>query len=404
MGLFGKIRTAFSDFTEDIVQDEPQQATASTGANEEFAGQNHNYGEATQVSEGNVNEGEMEYATDNEASTASELDLAGAQPGDMVASNDEKPEDADVQIRTADFKEPGFVGEPFPVLEPGYEFDGDSESVIDVPDVEDFLRISTEADDEQEVTPDAIAIEGHEIWQPESAEVDADEPKEPENVSDYLDGPIDLDLEEETHVDGEVQSDGDVIVPLAPLSLKIDSHYLNDYRSESLRPTAVLASGADTVSPVVVDDPDDVGVFVSDSLREEAEEEELATVEEGSLEEESFEERGGDEEIDAAGSLEEESFGEGASDVEDDGVSLFEDVDSDVASASDVNGDSGDERFTQVRFDSVGFVGAGALGGEDDEPVNLIDGGLNEPQDNELDFSSGENPDVDGNPRLAGME
>lgn len=377
MGLFGKIKTAFSDFTEDIVQDEPQQATASTESDEGFVGQNLNYEEgATQADPGNVQEGEMEYVADSESSTTIELAPVEEYPGDMVPSSDEETGgDTNVQLRTADLKEPGFVGEPFPVLEPGYEFDDDSEAVIDVPDVEAFSNTPAVSEDDQEIAPDAVMIEGHEIWQPESAEVGADEPKEPENVSDYFDEPIDLGLEEETRVDEDVHSDEDTVVPLAPLSLKIDSHYLNDYRSESLRPTAVLASGADTVSPVVVDDSVAEGMHVSDSLREEAEEEELAAVEEDSLEDEPFEERDGDEEN-----------GE---------ISLFEDADSGEAGTSDVTDGSGDERFAQVRFDSLGFVGSGAL--ESDGPVNLIDDELNEAQDNELDFSSGENAGGDGN-------
>lgn len=402
MGLFGKIKTAFSDFTEDIVQDEPQQATTSTESVEGFAGQNHIYeGEATQANLGNVQEGEMEYVADSESSTTIELAPVEEYPGDMVASNDDKPEDANVQLRTADLKEPGVVGEPFPVLEPGYEFDDDSESVIDVSDVEAFSNSPAVSEDDQEATSDAVVIEGHELWEPESAgagvATDA-----AENVSDYVDEPIDLNFEEETYVDEDVHSDEDAVVPLAPLSLKIDSHYLNDYRSESLRPTAVLASAVDTVSPVVVDDPDDVGVFVSDSLREEAEEEELATVEVGSLEEEPFKERGGDEETDEAGSLD-ESFEETDGDIENDGVSIFDDADSDEANMSNVTDGSDGERFAQVRFDSVGFVRADAL--EADEPLNLIDAdGLNESQDNELGFSSGGISAADGKPELSGSK
>ena len=384
MGLFGKIKTAFSDFTEDIVQDEPQQATASTESDEGFAGQNLNYeGEAAQADPGNAQEGETEYVADSESTTTIELAPVEEYPGDMVPSSDEETGgDANVQLRTADLKEPGFVGEPFPVLEPGYEFNADSEAVIDVPDVEAFSNTPAVSEDDQEIAPDAVVIEGHEIWQPESAEVGADEPKEPENVSDYFDEPIDLGLEEETHVDEDVHSDEDTVVPLAPLSLKIDSHYLNDYRSESLRPTAVLASGTDTVSPVVVDDSVAEGMYVSASSPEESREE-LATVEEDSLEREYSE--------------------GGVSNEGNDVIGPFNDATNET-SVIETAGDSDVERFAQVRFDSVGFVGAGALGGEDDEPVNLIDDGLNEAQDNELGFSRDENPDEDGNPRLAGLE
>lgn len=48
--------------------------------------------------------------------------------------------------------------------------------------------------------------------------------------------------------------DGDFFVALEPSLIDLDSHYLGDYRSESLRPAAVVDAGSSVAGPVVASD------------------------------------------------------------------------------------------------------------------------------------------------------
>ena len=160
--------------------------------------------------------------------------------------NEPHSDPGELTIKTADSVQPGNVGTLLPPMMNDLDSDTrDNDKSIDKN--EGFPTPSgdydTRPEKENAQGPDEKA-ESHEV---KGAHISD------ENTIDNTSALNELDAS-----DGAGESDGsEMTVPLAPRRLKIESHYLNDYRSESLRPAAVLATGGDTVSPVLLEDVSD---------------------------------------------------------------------------------------------------------------------------------------------------
>lgn len=241
MGFLDKVKSAFSNVTEDI-----EDIEVIRSENKESIDDSH---ESPRTEDGYVTEEDSSYLDDNIVSLGNlpvdtyavdetyedghsnveakkyrnEEDGDNGDGVDDISINLE--ENHDLKIANADYIEPGDVGDAIPPLTNEYQFDGISEY------------------DEMD-SDESLVSETH-------------------NEEDSVDLVEDFELDSFTVNDNDTDEydNEDFMVPLQPAPLRLDAHYLNNYRSESLRPLAVVDSKEDTVSPIVESDIFGVGLL-----------------------------------------------------------------------------------------------------------------------------------------------
>lgn len=238
MGFLDKVKSAFSNVTEDIevTQDENKESIDDSR-------------ESPHTEEGYVTEEDSSYLDDNIVSLDNlPVDTYAVDEtyedghSNVEAKRYQNEEDGDngdgvndisidleenhgLKIANADYIEPGDVGDAIPPLTNEYQFDGISEY-------------------EEMGSDESLVSETH-------------------NEEDSVDLVVDFELDSFTVNDEDTDEDDneDLMVSLQPAPLRLELHYLNNYRSESLRPLAVVDSKEDTVSPIVESDIFGVGFF-----------------------------------------------------------------------------------------------------------------------------------------------
>lgn len=244
MGFLDKVKSAFSNVTEDIEDIENIEVIRSE--NKESIDASH---ESPRTEEGYVTEEDSIYLDDNIVSLdnlpvdthavdetyedghsnveakrhQNEEDVDNGDGVDVISINFE--ENHGLKITNADYIESGDVGDAVPSLTNEYQFDGISEY--------------------EEMGSDGSLV------------------SETNNEEDSADLVEDFKLDSFTVNDEDTNEDDNenLMVPLQPAPLRLEAHYLNNYRSESLRPLAVVDSKDDTISPIVESDIFGVGLL-----------------------------------------------------------------------------------------------------------------------------------------------
>lgn len=249
MGFLDKVKSAFSNVTEDI-----EDIEVIRSENKENIDDSR---ESPRTEEGYVTEEDSSYLDDNIVSLdnlpvdtyavdetyedghsnvevkryQNEEDGDNGDGVDDISINLE--ENHGLKIANADYIEPGDVGDAIPPLTNEYQFDGISEY--------------------EEMGSDESLV---------SATIGGE---------DSVDLVEDFKLDSFTVNDSDTDEDDneDLMVSLQPAPLRLEAHYLNNYRSESLRPLAVVDSKEDTVSPIVESDIFGVGLLDVSNLMHE---------------------------------------------------------------------------------------------------------------------------------------
>lgn len=330
MGLFDKVRDAFSNITEDVepdyqeyeLQDSTFHAPALSETNNDSIVQGIDSSEsstnevASDVGDGHVSSdvaetGSLEptgEATRDVSDEHVSLDSEGvensnfpsedtlsvgdkhAPSGSIVVGSLESSDEPRVELVQGDYAEEGVIGDTDNVLDPGFEFDE-----VEGPVSEDLsLADATDTSGERLLESDVEVGDGSD---------------------DDDDASLGFNANAEEG-DEDEESEDDLIVELDSAPIDLSSHRLGDYRSESLRPAAVVDAGSSVMGPVVESDVFEQGavtsagqdVTVGDSATVEDSEgtDSLDAVEDGAGEDDQFvsisEERLGGDSKDSSGS------------------------------------------------------------------------------------------------------
>lgn len=275
MGLFDKVRDAFSNVTEDVEPDyqeyefqdstfhasnlseadndntirdtnslESSTSDAVSGVDDGYVPSDVVGVESLEpVSEDKSGGGDERVVSDvsevrNEGSTDKVAPGEGdeyALSGSIVVGSLESSDEPRVELVQGDYVEEGVIGDTDNVLDPGFEFD----------EVEDPVS-------EDISLADATDTSGERLLESDV------------EVGDGSDDDDDASLGFNANAEeGDEESEDDLIVELDSAPIDLSSHRLGDYRSESLRPAAVVDAGSSVVGSVVESDVFEQGVVTS---------------------------------------------------------------------------------------------------------------------------------------------